>query len=564
MWSRGQSETLREEPGQRVSPGTEKEENPDTPPIASDVTQVRPQQQVGAEQPVSTCQRGAQLSGGEGPQETGAANQRSSYCKDQLMRGEEELSFEELRAERYNQRRQRDNQDKLTHLTELKQQLSLELEERKKLLLQSQQLPQHACALVGDSDRPAAFFQIHESRSAAARPAGRTPSDELLHSGSLPPDERGLSVKIQYPGQPGHQGATAERLQTRPAASKDKETLSPIQEASVEAASLGALSAGSCGPLQGEREGVDGIPVCAGGAVSPCDPDLRRRLLDQSDVTSSPDFHSESCPLPAVEEHSCLYLGGEIYFIHSKTVAEGSFSIFKGVTEDQCVLIKVDSCTVPWDFYQFMRLKKNWSAVDGLPLISCFLFLDGCVTVYTTPPNHMFTELMRCAPAELAGYRARGLLRLVSQLHSCRLLHAALQPSILTRCYIGFQVSDCVIPVDWSSSVDLDLQPEVSSVQRLPSAQSYINLGLLEPSAPPQLVDLVGVAESVHLLLTGSRMVLRRDPGGWMVEGFSGDEPCDLHTRMWRRFFYSLLNAAGRSSLCVLSELEEQLSTLYQ
>lgn len=41
--------------------------------------------------------------------------------------------------------------------------------------------------------------------------------------------------------------------------------------------------------------------------------------------------------------------------------------------------------------------------------------------------------------------------------------------------------------------------------------------------------------------------------------------PCsDLHTRMWRRFFYSLLNAAGRPSLCVLSELEEQLSTLYQ
>ncbi|XP_041831442.1 mitotic checkpoint serine/threonine-protein kinase BUB1 beta isoform X2 [Melanotaenia boesemani] len=542
-------------------------------------------------------------------------NQQSAYCKNLLMSGGEEMSFEELRAESYNQGKQREMEEKLRRLKQEKEQLSQELEAKRLLLLgRSQQLSHHrGTTLDTDSSQvkvpgpptAAASFHIYvDSQSAAAKPAGNSeaspfelPDDVFMH-----PDERGLSVKIQFPPRPGsvvqvgtqntnpdsaaqnrtfngQPGEASKDLQaqldphpqtlSQSSVTKTRDQLSPIEETNVEAgslSSLGEVSAENHSSMEQHQQDQDQIQDQdemdqSASSLDCCDPHVRRRLLQLCDVTSSSDLHSEPRPLPAVEERSFLRLGGHVFHILSRVVDGSSFSIFKGSTDDDSkdVLIKVDSCTVPWDFHQFTHLKKNSPAAEGLPLISCFLYEDGCITVYTTPPDHMFTELTQSIAGDLAvAVKALGLLQLVSQLHSCRLLHGALHPSILSRCHTGFLDPDFVFAMDWSSSVNLDLQQDITSVQQLPSAETYISLGLLAPTDPPHLVDLLGVAETVHILLTNSMMVPVKDGGRWTVERFREDEP-------WMRttFFQSLLNAGDRSSLCILSELKKQLSSLF-
>ncbi|KAG7233563.1 hypothetical protein INR49_006838, partial [Caranx melampygus] len=218
---------------------------------------------------------------GAGLNEEGGASQRSVYCREDLMRGGEEFTFEELRAQRYFQQRQRDMDERLKQLKEVEQQLS-------------------PTPVAPPSQTQGSSFQVYEeSQSANTQPAG---SSELQDNVFLHPDETGRRLKVHCP-QPGDVGASqlsqteffhSQTLSSSDAVSKSTKNLSPIEETSVEASTLTSV-----GEDQDQDQDQDAPPTGpVGGAPDPCDLDLRRQLLDRCDVTSSPSLHSESCPLP--------------------------------------------------------------------------------------------------------------------------------------------------------------------------------------------------------------------------------------------------------------------------
>ncbi|PWA28325.1 hypothetical protein CCH79_00019008 [Gambusia affinis] len=549
-----------------------------------------------------------------GLQDGGGASLWSPYCNEDLMRGGEELCFEELRAERYNQQKRKEMEEKMRHLKEQQEQLSQELEEKKKLLLRKSQQ-------ISNVDQPAAapFRILDESGSVESAGKSALSSDELPDDVFLRPDEKGLCVRVQFP--------------TRP--DQNQQQNQPPE-----------LSGSNSSPLEQNQEqnqdswsrGTEGSRFLA---VDPCDPEVRRRLLEHFDITSSPNLHPEQRPLPAVEECSILDLGiildsgsdsltvaelqcvaflrdessvrsalccltdfslevetsrcsfiltqrpcfpqtgcsghvsprraaaamfspdglqrpcfpqtgcsscsevkddpsklrGDTFFIRSRLLDRGSVSIFRAAAENQSVFIKaslpgsagpswahppptghVERCSAPWDFYLFTRLKENSPSADRPALISCFLFEDGCITVYRLPGDLQLTVLADCGLDPVCvGVKAVRLLELVLQLHRRSLLHAGLRPGILASCGT-VATRDWLFPLDWSSSLDLDLQKEVRTVQQIPSAQAYLRLGLLQPADPPHTVDLVGVAETIYFLLTNSEMKPEKHGSSWTVE----------------------------------------------
>ncbi|XP_029902580.1 mitotic checkpoint serine/threonine-protein kinase BUB1 beta-like isoform X2 [Myripristis murdjan] len=137
-----------------------------------------------------------------GVREEGGAKEQSMYCKDELLNGTTELSFEELRAQRYFQRKRQERNEELKQLDAEKQQLRQQLEHKQRLLQlhKTQEAPGSTCRPQG-----ATPFQVYDESqalsAAAARPSGtsRAPADVMPDDVFLRPDEKGLCLKVQLP-----------------------------------------------------------------------------------------------------------------------------------------------------------------------------------------------------------------------------------------------------------------------------------------------------------------------------------------------------------------------------
>ncbi|XP_056337327.1 mitotic checkpoint serine/threonine-protein kinase BUB1 beta isoform X2 [Danio aesculapii] len=278
-----------------------------------------------------------------------------------------------------------------------------------------------------------------------------------------------------------------------------------------------------------------------------CSLHVRSRIFDQSDVTSLSNFHRKAGLLPDTSDD--LHLDGEQLFYCGKLGSVKDFSLYSSGTA--AVLLKTDRSSVPWDFFIISQLRSRGCCdeQDRDVQISCHMFENGSVTLWRIPHGDTLQDLL-CEP--LARHDACLLvvllLELVRRFHSCRLLHGGLKPESLYFYHSGLTA------LDFSDSVDLHLQTDVTEAQDLPSAQQFIQQRLLSPSASPFQVDLISVAEITHRLLFNTPLQVKLVDSVWCLEEDSASQHGCPVEPLWTEFFHMILNPEKSSDL-VLSDL---------
>nr|XP_047920889.1 mitotic checkpoint serine/threonine-protein kinase BUB1 beta [Anser cygnoides]XP_047920890.1 mitotic checkpoint serine/threonine-protein kinase BUB1 beta [Anser cygnoides]XP_047920891.1 mitotic checkpoint serine/threonine-protein kinase BUB1 beta [Anser cygnoides]XP_047920892.1 mitotic checkpoint serine/threonine-protein kinase BUB1 beta [Anser cygnoides]XP_047920893.1 mitotic checkpoint serine/threonine-protein kinase BUB1 beta [Anser cygnoides] len=302
-----------------------------------------------------------------------------------------------------------------------------------------------------------------------------------------------------------------------------------------------------------------------------------KKLLDPmpESLTASPDFHLEAGSVPVMEFEKDIELGDETYSIKWEYWTSEEYKMFFAILANFTQLdakgfvIKVYSQPVPWDFYITLQLQERLNTDFDQSFSenrSCFFYQDGCVILHRDVNRFTLGDLIRGCKSitkEVILLVVHDLLSVVEKLHKAEIVHGDLRPEVL---FLGDSICDpfgydkmtrALKVVDFSHSVDLRLQSQVSLPNSFPISQTPHGQQLLAKSSLPYQVDLVGIADIVHLMLFGDHIEVYQENSIWKIsqnvsETVGGD--------FWHKLLERFLNADGKSTVPLLREFREEIS----
>ncbi|XP_067847347.1 mitotic checkpoint serine/threonine-protein kinase BUB1 beta [Heptranchias perlo] len=370
--------------------------------------------------------------------------------------------------------------------------------------------------------------------------------------------------------------------------------LSPIQEASDEdglssaATTSSAVSSSSVGGLctisdlnvfekleLGQLNSCETFKNVNSSSDNPWDIEVRNQLLLSLAVplSSLPEFHIQSGPIPTLEDGLELNLGSQTFNIKQAAEHEPHL-VFYGTNPSLSLskaIIKVDSHTVPWDFYINQQLKMRLGSQFNNYFsqnLSCYLYENGCVTVdqdknCTTLQG--LSQILKSVSEALVVFLTLDLLALVELMHTAEIVHGGIAPKTLFLVdWLNNSASvcpnrDCLVKlVDFTHSLDLRLQSDVAKFTGFPTVHSLHNKELLLECSSAYQVDRLGIANTVHFLLFGRHLDVCKEGSLWILSPTSYRMEL-LYKELWSSFFEKILNAGGAPTVSTLSDLRQTM-----
>ncbi|RLV97297.1 hypothetical protein DV515_00011957 [Chloebia gouldiae] len=290
-------------------------------------------------------------------------------------------------------------------------------------------------------------------------------------------------------------------------------------------------------------------------------PEQRKKLLDSvlSSLAASPDFHLEAGALPHMEVEKDVELGNETYCIKMEYWNNEEYKMFFAISTGRIFqwdakgfAVKVYSEPVPWDFYITLELQKRLNSDFDQSFsenCNCYLYQDGCAIVHKDTNCFTLMDILRdrkFITKEIIFLVVHDLLHVVEKLHKVEIVHGDLRPDVL---FLGDRICDAFsneeVPnalkvVDFTHSLDLRVLPQVSLPYNFPTAQTPHGQQLLAESSFPYQVDLVGIADIVHLMLFGDHIQVYQENSIWKISQNLSKTP---DSDFWSKLFERILNA---------------------
>ncbi|XP_039562496.1 mitotic checkpoint serine/threonine-protein kinase BUB1 beta [Passer montanus] len=532
-------------------------------------------------------------------QDAQAKKEMVMYCKEKVYAGVDEFSFEEIRAEIYRKKARKKDEDEIQAIERKKEEIQRKIEELEQKLKKKednkQQQPHEQAAEVMGASTPLAL-------------QGFTFSSAKEYGEKQPQSQSEFQV---YEDTQLHKPSSSEDVGLLPPPAAvpffsifDESTIldgfiySPIMEASLEDthSSGASVSGGSLSSvtqtsaikylhISEKLELAQSLPaeVVTDDDVAQIlwSPEERKKLLSSvlSSLAASPGFHLEAGALPHMEVEKDVELGNETYCIKMEYWNNEEYKMFFAIPTG-CIFqwdakgfaTKVYSQPVPWDFYITLELQKRLNSdfdQNFSENCSCYLYQDGCVILHKDTNCFTLRDILhncKFITKEIIFLIVRDLLHVVEKLHKAEIVHGDLRPEVfflgdrICDAFSNEEVANALKVVDFSHSLDLRVLPQVSLPYSFPTAQTPHGQQLLAESSLPYQVDLVGIADIVHLLLFGDHIQVYQENSIWKISKNLSETP---DSDFWSKLFERILNADGKSTVPLLRELREEISEMF-
>uniref|UniRef100_A0A4W3J5S1 Mitotic checkpoint serine/threonine-protein kinase BUB1 n=1 Tax=Callorhinchus milii TaxID=7868 RepID=A0A4W3J5S1_CALMI len=345
--------------------------------------------------------------------------------------------------------------------------------------------------------------------------------------------------------------------------------------------------------LDGESDGMQAETVADTIIVNPWDKDIIAEHLANlpKPVNSYSSCFNWDKNLPTIRPKVSLTLGDKVFHV-DYLLGQGAFAhVYQAtllnmnnlsdVRNQQKVMLKVQKPSSQWEFYINTQINARlqrkvhhlYTNIDSGHFFNNGSILVGELYNYGTLLNTVNiykTQSDKVLPQPLVIYFAIHILYIVEQLHNIGIIHGDIKPDnfILGERFLDSgaasvvdSLSQGLVLIDYGQSIDMKLFPKDAVFMANCKTSGFQCIEMMSEKPWTYQTDYFGIAATIHCMLFGTYMKLKKEQGIWKVNTtFKRSH----HTEMWNNFFNTLLYVPSCQALPSLRTLREELVSLFQ